>query len=335
MRANVICPGFIKKEETMFDISNSGLKKGCLDGEVAVITGSTSNVGKGFAQAIAWAGGKVVIVGRGKERGMAVVDEINADCGEGTAIFVQADVSNAEDVAKLKEEAYSAFGKVDILINNAMDMSLNYSILESPVEDLDRAYGISARAFMLTAHAFVPDMVKRGHGTVTFSTTQFHYIPGMLGGSVYTAAKAAATSACMSLSNEVRDTGVHVFCFQPAGVGPVRPNSVKVVTEDGKAVYLSTKNTIIKAYDGMFKDVFQTGCFRRGNGLDDPPWRRDARNRRYGQRCAQGDEVSIPLSGNARRASSSVHGGISADTDVRIHDPWIPGKRKLIRGTYV
>ena len=218
----------------MFDISNTCLKKGCLEGEVAVITGSTSNVGKGFAQAIAWAGGKVVIVGRGAERGKAVADEINADNGEGTAIFVQADVSNADDIARLKEEAYAAFGKVDILINNAMDMSLNYSILESPVEDLDRAYGISARAFMLTAHAFVPDMVKRGHGAITFSTTQFHYIPGMLGGSVYTAAKAAATSECMSLSNELRGTGVNAFCFQPAGVGPVRPNSVKVVTEEMK-----------------------------------------------------------------------------------------------------
>lgn len=218
----------------MFDISNTCLKKGCLDGEVAVITGSTSNVGKGFAQAIAWAGGKVVIVGRGAERGKAVADEINADNGEGTAIFVQADVSNADDIARLKEEAYAAFGKVDILINNAMDMSLNYSILESPVEDLDRAYGISARAFMLTAHAFVPDMVKRGHGAITFSTTQFHFIPGMLGGSVYTAAKAAATSECMSLSNELLGTGVNAFCFQPAGVGPVRPNSVKVVTEEMK-----------------------------------------------------------------------------------------------------
>ena len=218
----------------MFDISNTCIEKGCLAGEVAVITGSTSNVGKGFAQAIAWAGGKVVIVGRGEERGIAVRDEINADNGEGTAIFVQADVSKEEDIERLKEEAYAAFGKVYIVINNAMDMSLNYSIMESPVEDLDRAYGISARAFMLTAHAFVPDMVKRGHGTITYSTTQFHYIPGMLGGSVYTASKAAATSECMSLSNELLGTGVNAFCFQPAGVGPVRPNSVKVVTEEMK-----------------------------------------------------------------------------------------------------
>ncbi len=234
----------MKEEKKMFDISNTCLKKGSLDGEVAVITGSTSNVGKGFAQAIAWAGGKVVIVGRGKERGIAVANEINADCGEGTAIFVQADVSDAADVERLKEEAYAKFGKVDILINNAMDMSLNFSILESPVEDLDRAYAISARAFMLTVHAFVPDMIKRGHGTVTYSTTQFNYIPGMLGGSVYTAAKAAATSEAMSLSNEVLGTGVHVFCFQPAGVGEVRPNSVKEVTEE-------MKNMRMPGFNGM------------------------------------------------------------------------------------
>ena len=218
----------------MFDISNTNLKKGSLEGEVAVITGSTSNVGKGFAQAIAWAGGKVVIVGRGKERGVAVAEEINADCGEGTAIFVQADVADGADVSRLKEEAYAAFGKVDILINNAMDMSLNGSILESTVEDLDRAYAISARAFMQTVHAFVPDMINRGHGTVTYSTTQFHFVPGMLGGSVYTAAKAAATSEAMSLANEVQGTGVNVFCFCPAGVGAVNPASQKVLTEEMK-----------------------------------------------------------------------------------------------------
>lgn len=218
----------------MFDISNTCLKKGCLAGEVAVVTGSTSNVGKGFAQALAWAGAKVVVVGRSAARGAAVADEINADNGPGTAIFVQADVSSADDIAALKEKALAAFGKVDILINNAMDMSLNGSILESSVEDLDRAYGISARAVMLAVHAFVPDMIRRSHGTVTYSTTQFHYVPGMLGGSVYTAAKSAATSEVMSLANEVKGTGVNVFCFCPAGVGAVNPASQKEITEEMK-----------------------------------------------------------------------------------------------------
>ena len=218
----------------MFDLSNTCLEKGCLAGEVAVVTGSTSNVGKGFAQALAWAGARVVIVGRSEERGAAVAAQINADCGDGTAVFVRADVSVAEDVARLKEQALAAFGKVDILINNAMDMSLNGSILESSVEELDRACAISVRAFMLAVHAFVPDMIARGHGVVTYSTTQFHYVPGMLGGSVYTAAKSAATSEVMSLANEVKGTGVNVFCFCPAGVGAVNPASQKEITEEMK-----------------------------------------------------------------------------------------------------
>ncbi|MBE6997001.1 MAG: SDR family oxidoreductase [Ruminococcaceae bacterium] len=218
----------------MFDLSNTCLKKGCLAGEVAIVTGSTSNVGRGYAQALAWAGAKVVVVGRSEARGAEVADTINADNGPDTAIFVKTDVSSAEDVANLKAKAYEKFGKVDILINNAMDMALNGPILESPVEDLDKAYAISARAVMLAAQAFVPDMVKRGHGAVCYSTTQFHYIPGMLGGSVYTAAKAAATSAMMSLAYEVQDSGVNVFCLAPAGVGAVNPASQKVLTEEMK-----------------------------------------------------------------------------------------------------
>ena len=231
----------------MFDISNTGLKMGSLSGEVAVITGSTSNVGKGFAQALAWAGAKVVIVGRSAQRGAAVADEINADNGAGTAIFVQADVSSEADIARVKEQAIAAFGKVDIVLNNAMDMSLNFSILESKVEDLDRAYAISARAVMLAAQAFIPDMIKRGHGTFTYSTTQFYYVPGMLGGSVYTAAKSAATSATMSLANEVKGTGVNVFCFCPAGVGAVNPASQKEITEEMKAMRMPGFPSMIPA----------------------------------------------------------------------------------------
>ena len=220
----------------MFDLSYTGLKPGCLSGEVAVVTGATSNVGKGYAQALAWAGAKVVVVGRSEARGQAVVDTINADCGDGTAIFVKCDVGDADDVAALKEAAVSAFGKVDILLNNAMDLSLNGPILGSPIEELDRAYYTSARAVMLAVNAFVPDMVERHHGAVSFSTTQFHYIPGMLGGSIYTASKAAATSAMMSLANEIKGSGVNVFCLAPAGVGAINPASQKEITEEMKAM---------------------------------------------------------------------------------------------------
>lgn len=213
--------------EKTFTLENTCIKKGCLAGEVAVVTGATSNVGRGYAQALAWAGAKVVVVGRNEARGGKVVDEINRDNGPDSAIFVKADVSVAEDIKNLKEQAFAKYGKVDILVNNAMDLSLNGPILGSPIEDLDRSYAISARGVMLAVNEFVPSMIERKHGVVTYSTTQFHYLPPMIGGSIYTAGKAAATSAMMSLANEVKGTGVNVFCLAPAGVGQINPESVK------------------------------------------------------------------------------------------------------------
>lgn len=209
-----------------FTLENTCLKKGSLTGEVAVVTGSTSNVGLGYVQALAWAGAKVVIVGRNEARGNAAAEAINADNGPDTAIFVKTDVTSAEDMHNLKVKAIEKFGKVDILVHNAMNLALNGPILGSKIEDLDQSYAISARGLMLAVNEFVPDMVARKHGVVVYSTTQFHYLPPMIGGSIYTAGKAAATSATMSLANELKGTGVNVFCLAPAGVGQINPDSV-------------------------------------------------------------------------------------------------------------
>ena len=220
----------------MFTLENTCLKKGSLAGEVAVVTGATSNVGRGYAQALAWAGAKVVVVGRNARRGAAAVDEINRDNGDGTAIFVAADVGEEKDLLAVKEQAIAAFGKVDILINNAMNLALNGPILGSKIEDLDQSYATSARAVMLSVNLFVPDMVERGHGTVIYSSTQFDYFPPMLGGSIYTAGKSAATSAMMSLASELRGSGVNVFCLCPAGVGAIAQGSVANPEEVQKGI---------------------------------------------------------------------------------------------------
>ncbi|MCR5538509.1 MAG: SDR family oxidoreductase [Lachnospiraceae bacterium] len=208
------------------------LQKGCLAGEVAVITGSTSNVGLGYAEAIAWAGGNVVIVGRNEAKGQAIAAELCEEYGPDAAIFVKTDVSEAADIAALKEAAIAKYGKVDILINNAMNLGLNGPILGSKIEDMDMAYRLSTRAVMLCANAFVPDMVARGHGFVTFSSTQFHFMPPMIGGSIYCSSKAGATAAMMSLANEVKGTGVYVNCICPAGVGQINPDSVDGSNDD-------------------------------------------------------------------------------------------------------
>ncbi len=200
------------------DLEYAGLKKDALKGEVAVVTGGASNIGLGYARAIAWAGAKVVIADLNAEAGLETERVINAENGPDTALFVKTNITEQSDVKNLAEKAFEKFGKVDILVNNAMNMRLNGPVLGSPISDLDASYAISGRGVMLAIKEFVPGMMERKHGVVTYSATQFHYAPPMVGGSIYCAGKAAATSIVMSLANEVKDTGVNVFCMTPAGV---------------------------------------------------------------------------------------------------------------------
>lgn len=202
------------------DFTACGLPNADLTGEVAVVTGGASNIGLGYARAIAAAGGSVVVTDINEAAGKEAERVINTENGrDDAAFFIKCDITDEAEMNALATAAFEKYGKVDILVNNAMNMRLNGTILESTVEDLDASYAISGRGVMLAIKAFVPAMLARGHGTVTYSTTQFHYLPPMLGRSIYTAGKAAATSLMMSLANEVKGQGVNVFCMVPAGVG--------------------------------------------------------------------------------------------------------------------
>lgn len=232
MTANPVPETFLNVEP--IDLQSCGLPNDGLTGEVALVTGGASNIGLGYARAIAHAGGSVVLSDINEKNGKEAERLINLESGrDDAAFFVRCDVTSEEDMKALGEAARRKYGKVDILVNNAMNMRLNGTILESTIEDLDASYAISGRGVMLAIKEFVPDMIERGHGTVTYSTTQFHYLPPMLGRSIYTAGKAAATSLVMSLANEVKGKGVNVFCMVPAGVGRLGADTPPEASEGG------------------------------------------------------------------------------------------------------
>jgi len=205
----------------------TGIKKGVLKGETAVVTGSASNVGLGYARVLAWAGANVVLSDLNAENGVEAERVINEENGGDVAIFVKCDVTQEADMKNLAAKAFEKFGKVDILLNNAMNMRLNGPMLSSPVSDLEQSFAISAKGVMYAVKEFVPGMKERKHGVVTYSATQFHFMPPMVGGTIYTAGKAAATSLIMSLANELgpyKESGIGVFCLTPAGVGRFDPS---------------------------------------------------------------------------------------------------------------
>jgi len=200
-------------------MDKTNLKRNALAGEVAVITGGAGNVGLGTARSLAWLGAKVVIADVTPEPGKAAEELINSENEPGTALFVLTDVSDETSMKAMARKTFDMFGKVDILVNNAMAMSLGAPILKSTIYQMDRQYEIAARGTLIGIQLFVPGMQERRHGVVTYMSTAFRY---PVGPSNYCAAKSAATSIMMSLAAElgpIADTGVAVFTFIPAGVG--------------------------------------------------------------------------------------------------------------------
>ncbi len=208
-------------------MEKSGIEKGTMKGEVAVVTGGASNIGLGIARCLAWAGCKIIICDINPEAGIAAEEAINNENEPGTALFVMADVSREHDIKHMAEAAFRTYGKVDILVNNAMNMKLANTIMRSTIYEMDQSYAISARGVMLAIKEFVPGMIRRKHGVVTYSSTAFNH---PMGPSIYTAGKAAATSMMISLANELGpadQSGIGVFTFIPAGVGRFDPSKFK------------------------------------------------------------------------------------------------------------
>ena len=127
--------------------------------KVAIVTGSTAGIGKGSAELFAREGAKVVVSGRTVDAGEQVVAGIRASGGE--AIFVKADVSIATDVQRLVNETVAAYGKLDVLFNNAGTGSKGLTADESE-ESWDRCMTINLKSVFLGIKYAVPEMIRNG-----------------------------------------------------------------------------------------------------------------------------------------------------------------------------
>ncbi|MFG1926455.1 SDR family NAD(P)-dependent oxidoreductase [Cryptosporangium sp. NPDC048952] len=181
-----------------------------LSGKNALVTGSTTGIGRATAFALAARGASVVVTGRDTERGTEVVQKIQADGG--SARFVAADLLDAEDIARLVSEA----GEVDVLVNNAGVGSFGPSAGIS-VEQYDAMLDANVRAVYLLTTALAPKMAERGGGSVINVSSGAAQLGGAYN-AVYGATKAAVGSLTRAWAAEYGPAGVRVNAVAP---GPV------------------------------------------------------------------------------------------------------------------
>ncbi|MCW1822430.1 short-chain dehydrogenase [Mycolicibacterium conceptionense] len=199
-----------------------------LQGRTALVTGSTGGLGVAIAKALASQGALVVVSGRNKERGDAVVAEIRATGGR--AEFVAADLgAGGDEVHRLAREATAAAGgQIDVLVNNAAVWGMPQPTEEISEETLLESYQANVIAPFLLTGALVPAMAERGHGAVV----NVGSINGLIGGdrsALYSSTKAAAHSLTKSWAVEYGPRGVRVNAVAP---GPIATERVADIADD-------------------------------------------------------------------------------------------------------
>lgn len=190
-----------------------------LDDRVAIVTGATGGIGSRLSQALGRVGARVVVHGRDEARAGAVVDGLREEGIE--AAPVTGDMTRRADADRIVDEAMSAFGRVDVIVNTvggAAGTAL-YPAESYPENEWDRIVDLNLRAALLPTQAAARAMIAGGRGG---HVVHFSSVRGQLGidngFSAYVAAKGALDALTRQQATEWAKHGITVNAISPTFV---------------------------------------------------------------------------------------------------------------------
>jgi NADP-dependent 3-hydroxy acid dehydrogenase YdfG len=190
-----------------------------LDGAVALVTGASSGIGEATARMLAGRGAAVAMAARRTDRLEALGGEI-ADAG-GTALPIEADVSEREQAEATVARAVEELGRLDVLVNNAGVMLLG-PMLEAPVEEWEQMIEVNLLGLMYTAKAAIPHLLEAAEGERGVADmVNISSVAGRVarrGSGVYNATKFGVGAFSESLRQEVTRRHVRISLVEPGAV---------------------------------------------------------------------------------------------------------------------
>ncbi|UFT99558.1 SDR family oxidoreductase [Radiobacillus kanasensis] len=183
-----------------------------LQSKVVIITGASSGIGEATAKYLAHHGARLVLAARREDRMRTIVDNILQEGGN--AVYMQTDVTNAEDMQRLTEYALEKFGQTDVLINNA-GVQLNSHLHELKMNEWEQTIDVNIKGVLNGIAAVLPTMRKQKSGhIINISSVMGHRIIPTT--TVYSASKSAVRAISEGLrQEESTDSGIRSTIISP------------------------------------------------------------------------------------------------------------------------
>lgn len=187
-----------------------------LQDRVCLISGGGSGIGRATAIRMAHDGAKIALAGRTEGKLRTVQAEIESIGGEATVFDL--DITNVEATQAMVKEVLRLFGRIDVLVNSAGDISLHRKLLETTREDIALNFNSNTVGTIILTQAVVPVMLEAHSGTIINVASLVGATPSQVSGVAYSAAKAAVINFTHYLNRELLNTGIRACVILPGEV---------------------------------------------------------------------------------------------------------------------
>lgn len=203
--------------------------------KVIIITGGGSGIGRATAEAFAREGADVVVADYDAESGQTVAKDIS-DAG-GSALFVQTDVSDSLQVQRMIAKAVEAFGRIDILFNNAAILAFG-NVPETTEVVWNKVLAVNLTGTFLCCQAVIPHMVEQGGGVIINASSSTGAHDGNANAAAYVSSKGGVTllTRCMAIDHAHQNIRVNAIAPGPTDT----PMLQAVMTAEERDAFAAT-----------------------------------------------------------------------------------------------